>query len=138
MRDLQRVLHIEDDPSIRTLTRIALESLGGYDVLCCGSGREALEKAVQFSPDLVLMDVMMPDMDGIETMTRLRQHRTLSAVPVVFMTAKVQPAEIAQLHGLGACAVLSKPFDPLSLADRLRSIWRDSADSNTIAARKLQ
>ncbi|MCW3147667.1 response regulator [Stutzerimonas stutzeri] len=123
MSELRRILHVEDDPSIQAVTKLALEAVGGYQVLSCTSGAEALEKVEAFAPDFVLLDVMMPGMDGPETLIRLRERIDLAQVPVAFMTAKVQPREVEQLLSLGARDVIIKPFDPMRLAEQIRSIW---------------
>src|SRR4051794_27312982 len=90
---LRRILFVEDDPDIQTVARMALEALGGFTVLACNSGAEALAKVDGFVPDLVLLDVMMPGMDGPTTLEALRKRSTCREVPVVFMTAKVQAQE---------------------------------------------
>lgn len=123
MTGLRRVLHVEDDESISAIARVALESVGGLQVLSCTSGRMAVEQAAAFIPDLLLIDVMMPDMDGPATLIALAGVIDLADVPVVFMTAKTQPADHRSYIALGATAVIVKPFDPLTLAGKLESIW---------------
>ncbi len=114
---------VEDDPDIQMVARLALEAVGGFVVETCDSGLDALRKAPAFKPDLILLDVMMPQMDGPETLEKLRRQPALDTVPVVFMTARVQRHEIDQYKALGAIDVISKPFDPMTLADTVRSIW---------------
>lgn len=126
MSELQRIMHIEDDPSIQEVARVALEIVGGFTVLTCSSGAEGLEKLEAFDPQLILLDVMMPGMDGPETLARLRETVTAATLPVVFMTAKVQSHEVAEYHQLSAAGVIVKPFDPMLLADQIRSIWRQT------------
>ena len=120
---LRRILFVEDDPDIQTVARMALEALGGFTVLACNSGVEALGKVDGFAPDLVLLDVMMPGMDGPTTLAALRRRATCRDVPVIFMTAKVQAQELAFYRELGAEEVIAKPFDPMVLAERVRTIW---------------
>jgi CheY-like chemotaxis protein len=120
---LQRVLYVEDDSDIREVVGMALEVVGGLTVRLCASGAEALAVAEAFAPDLVVLDVMMPDMDGPATMAALRALPAIASIPVVFMTAKVQPSEVAEFLALGAVDVVAKPFDPMTLADSLRQIW---------------
>lgn len=120
---LESVLYVEDEPDIRTVASLALHNIGGLAVETCGSGREALELAGRSRPDLILMDVMMPDLDGPATLSRLRENPATAAIPVVFMTAKAQPEEVEYFKGLGVVDVIGKPFDPLTLADRLRALW---------------
>lgn len=121
--ELRRLLYIEDEPDIQAVARLALEAVGGFTVEVCGSGEEALRRGPAFGPDLILLDVMMPGMDGPSTLQALRAIPALAATPAVFMTAKVQPAEIAHFKSLGALDVIAKPFDPMTLADEVRRIW---------------
>lgn len=123
MTELKRILHVEDDPSIQAVAKVALEAIGGYQVLSCSSGLQALDEAVQFAPHFILLDVMMPGMGGPETLTKLSELIDLSQVPVAFMTAKVQPNEIDSLRKLGARDVIIKPFDPMRLAGQIQAIW---------------
>jgi two-component system OmpR family response regulator len=120
---LQRILFVEDDPDIQTVARMALEAVGGFTVLSCSSGAEALERVTGFAPDLILLDVMMPGMDGLATLEALRRLPHSLETPVVFMTAKVQAQEVARYRQLGAVDVIAKPFDPMTLSDSVRAIW---------------
>lgn len=123
MRCLSKILYVEDEPDIREIALLALETVGGFEVVVCASGQEALQRGPVFAPDLILLDVMMPGMDGPETLLALRKLPALGRTPVVFMTAKVQPREIAHYKELGALDVIAKPFDPMTLADTVRAIW---------------
>jgi len=123
MSTLQRILCVEDEPDIQAIAKLALEMVGGFTVKVCSSGEEALREAPAFEPDLILLDVMMPGMDGPATLMALRNQPSLATVPVVFMTAKVQPAEIAHYKSLGARDVIAKPFDPMTLATQVKTIW---------------
>ena len=120
---LERVLYVEDDPDIRAVGVFAL-GLGGITVRSCASGDEAVAVATTFSPQLILLDVMMPGMDGPATLEALRALDATVATPVVFMTAKVQPAQVAVYREMGAVEVIPKPFDPMTLAADLRTIWQ--------------
>jgi two-component system OmpR family response regulator len=120
---LRRILFVEDDPDIQVVATMALESLGGFTVLACGSGAEALSRLEAFAPDLVLLDVMMPGMDGPATLEALRRLPA-GGVPVVFMTARVQAHEILQYREMGAVDVIAKPFDPMTLAETVQTVWR--------------
>ena len=122
MSTLQRILYVEDEPDIQAVAKLALEAIGGFDELVCSSGREALKKAAAFLPDLLLLDVMMPGMDGPSTLEALRSIPAMRTVPAIFMTAKVQPAEVAHYKKLGALDVIPKPFDPMALAGLVRAI----------------
>ncbi|EXF42652.1 chemotaxis protein CheY [Pseudomonas sp. BAY1663] len=123
MKQLKRILHVEDVPSIQVVTRIALEKLGGFEVLSCPSGQAALEQVQAFAPDLILLDVMLPQMDGIELVRQLAHVVDLSRIPVVLLTGHLQPERLDLLRQLGVRQVLSKPFDPLQLAGQLQEIW---------------
>lgn len=120
---LQRITYVEDEPDIRAITEFALTQLGGYSLDVCASGSEAVERTAGFKPDLVLLDVMMPGMDGIETFRRLKELPEFDTTPVVFMTAKAMKHETDRYRELGAADVIAKPFDPLTLSDRIRQIW---------------
>lgn len=123
MSELHRVLHIEDDPSIQEIVRIALELVGGLTVKSCSSGAEGVDAAEAFDPHFILLDVMMPGMDGPQTLRHLRAKPALDRVPIVFMTAKVQPPEIEEYRRMGAAHVITKPFDPMTLPEQIRTIW---------------
>ena len=123
MRPLERILVVEDDPDIQTVIELCLRRFGGYTVHVCGSPREAVGAAESFGPDLILLDVMMPGMDGLETLETLRQREATARIPVIFMTAKVRPHEIARYTELGALGVVAKPFEPDGLAATVRSLW---------------
>jgi CheY-like chemotaxis protein len=124
MKDpLRRILFVEDDPDIRMVGKMALEAIGGFTVLACGSGSEALSRLGEFSPDLILLDVMMPGMDGPATLAAVRDTAIGRELPVVFMTARVQTQEVAAYREMGAEDVIAKPFDPMTLADQVLSVW---------------
>lgn len=124
MRPLQRILHVEDVPSIQVVTRIALEKLGGFEVLSCASGQEALARAQRFAPDMILLDVMLPQMGGLELLRQLSSLIDLQHIPVVLLTGQQEePASPAELRQLGVRKLLRKPFDPLQLATQLKEVW---------------
>ena len=126
---LQKVLYVEDDADIRTIASLALETVGGLTLQACTSGAEALEHAVRFGPDLLLLDVMMPGMDGPTTLARLRELPSTRDAPVIFMTAKVQASEVQHYKALGALGVISKPFDPMTLASQVQALWSARGDA---------
>jgi two-component system OmpR family response regulator len=118
-----RLLLVDDEDAIRTVATISLERVGGWTVVSAPSGKAALEIAQDDGPfDAVLMDVMMPDLDGPSTLERMRKGALPQQVPVIFLTAKVGDAERQRLLSLGACGVLAKPFDPMTLPGELRAI----------------
>lgn len=125
---LERILYVEDEADIQVVARLALEMLGGYKVEICSSGNEALSRAPGFQPQLILLDVMMPEMDGPGTLKMLRAMPQFASIPVIFMTAKVQPSEIVGYKNLGAVDVIPKPFDPMTLASQVQAIWENCHD----------
>lgn len=120
---LHRILLVDDEADIRQIARIALEAVGGFEVRECASGLAAPAAVADYQPQLILMDIMMPVQDGMETLKVLRATPGLPQVAVVFMTAKVQPQEVAAFRNLGAIDVIAKPFDPMKLAQVVRQIW---------------
>ncbi len=122
-RPLQRILYAEDEPDIQEIAVMTLESIGGYTVKVCNNGREAVDAAASFQPDLLLFDVMMPGMDGTTALTEIHKLPGMAGIPVVFMTAKVQPQEITEYRTMGALEVIAKPFDPMALSETIQNIW---------------
>ena len=122
-RPLRRVLHIEDEEDIRTVTKLALEGVGSFIVESCESGAAAVEKAGAFKPDIIVVDVMMPEMDGPATLRALRKLPETADTVVVFMTAKAQIHEIEKFKSLGVAGIIVKPFDPMTLSERILEIW---------------
>lgn len=120
---LSNILYVEDDLDIQTVAQIALEVVGGFQLKICSSGKEAINAAETMVPDLILLDVMMPEMDGPTTLEHLRKIQNTSQTPVVFMTAKVQASEVSYYKSLGAMGVIAKPFDPMTLAQQVRTLW---------------
>lgn len=120
----ERILYVEDDEHIREIAKLALEVVGGFKVLVCISGEQALAEVAAFAPDLILLDVMMPRMDGPSTLVALRQRPELAHIPVAFMTAKIQPHEIAAYKAMGALGVIAKPFDAILLHEQITAIWQ--------------
>jgi two-component system OmpR family response regulator len=119
-----RIMHVDDEPDIREVVRISLELDPELTVRSCASGAEALAAVGEWAPDLVLLDVMMPNMDGPTTLAMLHQVPGTAAVPVVFMTARVQTRELDHFKSLGAAGVLAKPFDPGTLAEAVRKFLK--------------
>jgi len=130
---LQNILYVEDEPDIQAVTKIALESIGGFTLEVCNSGQEALAKCENITPDLILLDVMMPEMDGPTTLSEIRKISGFEHIPVIFMTAKVQPQEIAHFKSIGAIEVIAKPFDPMTLSQTVNTIWSEYHDSEKSA-----
>jgi diguanylate cyclase (GGDEF)-like protein len=129
---LQRILIVEDEPDIQAIAKLALEAVGGFTVQVCSSGSEALKIAPQFAPDLILLDVMMPGMNGLMALQALRAIPETQTTPVIFITAKVQPQEVAQYRDLGALDVIPKPFDPMTLASTISASWERRTSSSLL------
>ncbi|MDH5721495.1 MAG: response regulator [Spirochaetia bacterium] len=119
---IKRILFVDDEEDIRTVVKVSLEKVGGFTLQICSSGKEALQAAPHFRPDLLLLDVMMPEMDGIATLSALREISELKEIPVIFLTASVQEEQVAKLKEHGALDVIPKPFDPLTLPEVIKSI----------------
>ena len=119
---IQRVLLVDDDPRIRKIAQISLEGVGKWNVLIVASGFEAIETALRERPDVILLDVMMPEMDGPTTLAKLRENQEIANIPVIFFTAKVQKQELDSYLALGAAGIISKPFDPMKLPGEITEI----------------
>jgi len=122
---LDKIMLVEDEEDIRAVAELALEAVGGFTLKACHSGADALENLDIFKPQLILLDVMMPTMDGPSTLRAIREKPGFANTPAVFMTAKVQPDEVKGYLALGAVDVIPKPFDPMTLSDRIREIWEN-------------
>jgi two-component system OmpR family response regulator len=116
-----RLLHVDDEPDIREIVEISLMRDPIFETRSCDSGVEGIAVAAEWLPNLILLDVMMPAMDGPATLTRLRDNPRTAAIPVIFMTARAQTREFDRFRSLGAVGVIAKPFDPLTLARSIRA-----------------
>jgi two-component system OmpR family response regulator len=116
-----KVLLIEDEDDIRRIARLSLTRVGGMEVVDAASGIEGVRRAEEERPDAILLDVMMPGLDGPSTLAALRSNPNTAGIPVVFLTAKAMPTEMTRLRDLGARGVLTKPFDPLTLPAQLKA-----------------
>ena len=123
-----RILHVDDDPDIREVVEISLGLDPGFTTRSCGSGKEALVAAVDWRPNIILCDVMMPVMDGPATLMRLRENALTANIPVIFMTARAQARELDRFRSLGALGVIPKPFDPMTLAASVRGYMQPAHD----------
>jgi CheY-like chemotaxis protein len=121
-----RILIIDDEADIRRIAHLALGRVGAMDVTEAQSGLEGLRKAEDTHPDAILLDVMMPGLDGPSTLAALRSNPATAHIPVIFLTAKAMVSELTRLRGLGAAGVLTKPFDPMTLAVQVRAALKES------------
>ena len=122
MTEINTILLVDDEPDIRTIAELSLSQVGGWTTLLASSGAEALELAAAHKPDLILLDVMMPEMDGVAAFHALASNDETRRIPVIFMTARVQSHERERYVGFGAAGVIAKPFDPMRLPDDIRGI----------------
>ena len=124
----RRVLIIDDEDDIREVAALSLETVAGWEVLLAGSGAAGIARAAELQPDAILLDVMMPVMDGPTTFRELRANPKTAQIPVILLTAKVQAADQKRFSDLGVSAVMFKPFDPLTLAgDIARALgWKEA------------
>ncbi|WP_224371611.1 response regulator [Hyalangium versicolor] len=123
---IRKVLLVDDEEDIRTVGRLSLSRVGGWETVLAASGAEAVTQAVNERPDLILLDVMMPGMDGPSTFARLRAQEVLAQTPIIFMTAKIQKQEVARYMELGAAGVIRKPFDPMLLPAEIKRLLPSS------------
>ncbi len=125
---LKTLLYVDDEPDIREIVEMSLGLVDDLVVHTCASAELALEVMPLLKPDLVLLDVMMPCMDGPKALARMRADKVLAAIPVIFVTAKAMPQEVAHFRGLGAVGVIAKPFDPMKLGPEVLMIWERISD----------
>ncbi len=119
---IRKVMLVDDEDDIRTIGQLSLGRVGGWQTVLAASGAEAVTKAAAEQPDLILLDVMMPGMDGPTTLGRLRAQEATAKTPVIFMTAKIQKQEVARYLELGAVGVIGKPFDPMTLPAEIKRL----------------
>ena len=122
-RPLTSLLYVDDDDDIREIVEMSLGLDGSLRVSSSSGGEHALITMRQERPDLVMLDVMMPGMDGPAILERMRADPDLAHIPVIFMTAKTNPQEVAKFRGLSAIGVLAKPFDPMTLGSEVKALW---------------
>ena len=117
-----KILVVDDDPAMLIVAALALEKIGGHEVLQAQDGAEAIQCAKEKRPDAILMDMVMPDLDGPDVLEKLRAHEETGQIPVIFHTAKNSPADVRSMLALGAKGVIGKPFDPLMLPGEIARI----------------
>lgn len=122
-KPLTKLLIVDDDQDLLTVAKYSLASLQGVEVRCVASGEAAMEEALSFLPDLILLDYRMPKMDGLATLKAMRALTKLAAIPIVFFTASALKEDFAKFLKEGAVAIISKPFDALALPTLIRDIW---------------
>lgn len=133
MKELKSILHVDDDCDILDIAKMSLELVGGYEVHQSNSAKDAHEKLAGFTPDLLLLDVMMPETDGPTLLEQLRAIERFRELPVVFMTAKSETDLNERLSGKRVLGVVIKPFDPMSLPSQLEELWATSSGDTEAA-----
>jgi len=123
---LKRIMYVDDDPDLQDIVRLSLETRGGFTVTCCDSGNQALEEIAAFKPDLVILDMVLPGMNGHQLLERMRKLRGTPWIPVIFLTSKISPHHVEEYKELGVIGVINKPLNPLELRHQLREIWERS------------
>lgn len=128
LRNLRKIIYIDDQMDILLVAEYALTNIGEYDTLMCQSGAEALAKIDDYKPDLILLDVMMPELSGPETLSKIRDKVLFKETPAIFITAKIFPSEVAELLSCntGVLSVIPKPFDPTTISASIKTIWNSS------------
>lgn len=121
---LNKIMYVEDEADIRTIAKMALEDLGGFSLQLCENGKTALACLTTYQPQLIILDMMMPEMDGKTTLTEIRKVPGFEKTPIVFMTARAQQKEIEDYLAAGAIDVILKPFDPIELPKKINAIWK--------------
>lgn len=125
MDKLKKIIYIDDQVDILLVAEYALSQIGEYEVLMCEGGVEALAKIEKFNPDLIILDVMMPEIDGPQTLSKIREIELFKTTPVIFITAKIFPVEVIELKSCdpGVIGVIPKPFNPVLISKTIQSSW---------------
>lgn len=122
-KTLKKIMYVEDDPAIQQIVSFCLEDMGGYELKICSIGREALQEAGNFKPDLILMDMRLPGLSGPDTIKKLREMEEFKDLPVIFISAQDDGNELAKYSDLGALGVIKKPFDPITLCQTIEALY---------------
>ncbi|MBH8553442.1 response regulator [Nostocaceae cyanobacterium CENA357] len=118
----KRVLVVDNEQYIQEVAKICLETVAGWEVLTASSGQEGINQAAAWQPDVILLDVMMPDMDGITTFEKLQANSVTKKIPVILLTAKIQAADRRRYNQMGIISAIAKPFNPLELAGQIAEV----------------
>lgn len=125
MKALQKILCVDDESDMRMMIKLSLENVGGYQVMTCATGQELLDNIEGWNPDLIVLDAVMPGMDGLETLSKIKANEKFKTIPVMFMTGKAKEAEKEMLDA-GAIGVVIKPFDPIHITSDIQKVWDDT------------
>lgn len=127
-----KILYAEDEPDVQTIVEISIWSTSSHTIKICNNGKLLLECVEEYNPDIILLDVMMPEMDGPTTLKNLKMNEKTKNIPVIFITAKAQAHEIEVFNEADVIGVITKPFDPLTLCSSIQSIWEASNKKSNI------
>jgi two-component system OmpR family response regulator len=123
---LKRIMYVDDDPDLQDIVRLGLETRAGFTVTCCDSANQALEEIPGFKPDLMILDMVLPGMSGLQLLERMRKLRGVPWIPVIFLTSKISPHQLEEYKELGVIGIINKPLNPLELRHQVREIWENS------------
>lgn len=127
MTELKKILYVDDDKDIQLIVKVGLDSTNQFDLTICSSGAEALQILSKTTPDLLLLDVMMPEMDGPSLVKEIRKRDDIENIPYMYITAKAHPNDVASLLLTGAISVITKPFNPINLGNEIQKIWNKNS-----------
>ncbi len=135
MPPLKKILYAEDETDIQTVVELTVQAMSNYKIKVCDNGQKLMDCVEDYQPDLVILDVMMPEMDGPTTFRHLKHNEKTQDIPVIFMTAKAQAHEVSDFKECGVIGVITKPFDPIKLCEKITKIWCETfvAESCDIA-----
>lgn len=136
MKELQKILYVEDDLDIQLIVKHALESISNYQLTICSSGAEALDVLADTNPDLLLSDVMMPNMDGLTLLKEIKKQDNFRDLPYIFITAKSNTSDITSLMNTGALGVIFKPFSPMDLGMDIQELWETYHEEKKVSCSK--
>lgn len=125
MKELKKILYAEDEADVQTVVKLTVQTMSDYEIEICDNGKKLLEFVQEYNPDLIMLDVMMPEMDGPTTFKNLQSNEATKNIPVIFITAKAQVHEVEMFKETGALGVITKPFDPVKLCDEIKEIWNN-------------
>lgn len=123
MKQLKKIIYAEDEKDIQTIVQMVIDSISNYEIKFCDNGVELLEQYEEYAPDLIMLDVMMPELDGISTFNELKKLDKAKDIPVILITAKAQTHEVEEYLQQGLIGVITKPFDPMTICDTIQNIW---------------
>lgn len=123
MKELKKILYAEDEQDIQSVVEMVVQTLSDYEIKFCDNGKILLEEYADYQPDLIMLDVMMPELDGPSTFNELKKNEKSKDIPVIFITAKAQTQEVESYLERGAIGVITKPFDPMELCGAIKELW---------------